>query len=68
MKPPEMDTTECHGTGTSLGDPIEIGAYKKARAPKERAEKSGRGDVSGAEAPETSSKQARLGVSGANRW
>merc|ERR1712061_649807 len=38
LKPPEIDTTECHGTGTSLGDPIEIGAYRKvmATAPREQ--------------------------------
>lgn len=32
LQPPEIDTTECHGTGTSLGDPIEIGAYRKVMA------------------------------------
>eukprot|EP00406_Dinophysis_acuminata_P048654 CAMPEP_0179302604 /NCGR_PEP_ID=MMETSP0797-20121207/48152_1 /TAXON_ID=47934 /ORGANISM="Dinophysis acuminata, Strain DAEP01" /LENGTH=922 /DNA_ID=CAMNT_0021012143 /DNA_START=56 /DNA_END=2824 /DNA_ORIENTATION=- len=32
IEPPEIDTTECHGTGTSLGDPIEIGAYRKVMA------------------------------------
>lgn len=25
----EIDCTECHGTGTSLGDPIELNAYQK---------------------------------------
>jgi len=32
IKSSELDTTECHGTGTSLGDPIEIGAYRKVMA------------------------------------
>jgi 3-oxoacyl-(acyl-carrier-protein) synthase len=38
LKPPEIDTTECHGTGTSLGDPIEIGAYRKVMAATPRTE------------------------------
>mmetsp|Transcript_43343 Transcript_43343/g.114654 ORF Transcript_43343/g.114654 Transcript_43343/m.114654 type:complete len:938 (+) Transcript_43343:82-2895(+) len=38
ISPPELDTTECHGTGTSLGDPIEIGAYRKVMAQHERSE------------------------------
>lgn len=29
MTPPESTVWECHGTGTSLGDPIEIGAVRK---------------------------------------
>jgi len=34
----EIDTTECHGTGTSLGDPIEVGAYRKVMMDIPRAE------------------------------
>jgi len=29
MTPPESTVWECHGTGTSLGDPIEVGAVRK---------------------------------------
>jgi polyketide synthase-associated protein len=38
IMPREVDTTECHGTGTSLGDPIEIGAYRKIMAADPRDE------------------------------
>jgi len=38
ITPPEIETTECHGTGTSLGDPIEIGAYRKVMAADPRFE------------------------------
>lgn len=35
---PEVDCTETHGTGTSLGDPIELGAYIKVLSKDPRSE------------------------------
>jgi len=35
---PEVDCTETHGTGTSLGDPIELGAYIKVLSKETRDE------------------------------
>lgn len=31
MTPPESTVWDCHGTGTSLGDPIEVGAVRKVQ-------------------------------------
>jgi len=38
MSPPESTVWECHGTGTSLGDPIEVGAVKKVQIRHQRLE------------------------------
>eukprot|EP00913_Durusdinium_trenchii_P009283 g8722.t1 len=37
-RPPESTVWECHGTGTSLGDPIEVGAIRKVQIKEPRAE------------------------------
>lgn len=38
MTPPESTVWECHGTGTSLGDPIEVGAVRKIQIRMSRME------------------------------
>lgn len=38
MRPPESTVWECHGTGTSLGDPIEVGAVRKVQIREPRQE------------------------------
>merc|ERR1719413_171033 len=38
MTPPESTVWECHGTGTSLGDPIEVGAVRKVQIKMPRIE------------------------------
>jgi len=38
MDPPESTVWECHGTGTSLGDPIEVGAVRRVQIKMKRLE------------------------------
>mmetsp|Transcript_54362 Transcript_54362/g.168291 ORF Transcript_54362/g.168291 Transcript_54362/m.168291 type:complete len:943 (+) Transcript_54362:64-2892(+) len=38
LTPTEVDCFECHGTGTSLGDPIEVGSFKKVMSATPRKE------------------------------
>ena len=38
MTPPESTVWDCHGTGTALGDPIEVGAVRKLQRKMPRME------------------------------
>lgn len=38
ITPPESTAWECHGTGTSLGDPIEVGAVRRIQVKYQRTE------------------------------
>nr|AQS99188.1 type I polyketide synthase [Gambierdiscus excentricus] len=38
LTPTEVDCFECHGTGTSLGDPIEVGSFRKVMSATPRKE------------------------------
>nr|AFW98415.1 type I polyketide synthase [Heterocapsa triquetra] len=38
LTPTEVDCIECHGTGTSLGGPIEVGSFKKVMSVTPRVE------------------------------
>lgn len=38
MRPPESTIWECHGTGTTLGDPIEVGSVRKVQIKERRHE------------------------------
>merc|ERR1711879_720244 len=38
LTPTEVDCFECHGTGTSLGDPIEVGSFRKVMSVTPRSE------------------------------